>query len=294
MNIFNHSRFIAQCSRLSLCFFMIASIYSTSANAVVSDVVTPSVKGRAYLMGVFPYLAPLKLEKMYAPIAADYTKAIGANVQFMTNSTYKSFMKNLDKQLYDIVFVQPFDYVAIADKYGYRPLATRNKPLPAILVVKSDSNITSVSDLRGKTIALPPAVSAISFLMKNHLKENGIDPNRDIKIMHFRSHDSCMHNVVLKIVDACGTAPPAWRFFQTKMKDALKIIGKTDGIPNSIFAIHPRVPEAVRNKLAQQIATWPKTKHGLKLLKGAKVEKFVPAKDSDYDKVRSMAKEFRK
>jgi len=294
MNIFNHNGFTATFNKLSIGLFIIASIYSATGNAVVSDGVSQNAQSQAYLMGVFPYLAPVKLEKMYAPIAADYSKAIGTNVQFMTNSTYKSFMKNLDKELFDIVFVQPFDYVAIADKYGYRPLATRNKPLPAILVVKSGSKITSVGDLRGKKIALPPAVSAISFLMKNYLKENGIDPSKDIEIVHFRSHDSCMHNVVLKIVDACGTAPPAWRFFQTKMKDALKIIGKTNGIPNSIFAIHPRVPEEVRNKLIQQIATWPITKHGLELLKGAKVEKFIPAKDSDYDKVRIMAKEFRK
>ncbi|WP_455203971.1 phosphate/phosphite/phosphonate ABC transporter substrate-binding protein [Kaarinaea lacus] len=271
-------------------------LFFSPINFATSDMTKaqPIAKKSEYLMGVFPYLAPRELEKMYSPIAADYSKTINAKVLFRTNSTYKSFMKNLDKQMYDIVFVQPFDYVAIADKYGYRPLATRNKPLPAIFVVNPNSEIKSIEDLRGKTIALPPAVAAISYLIKNHLLENGIDPDSDITIKHFKSHGSCMRNVLIGSADACGTAPPALRFFETKMKTKLNVIAKTEGIPNSIFALHPRVPKEIEEKLKQQISSWPTTDDGKKLLKGVKVERFVPVEDSKYDSVRSMSKKFRK
>jgi phosphonate transport system substrate-binding protein len=247
----------------------------------------------AYRLGVFPYLAPRELEKMYAPIAADFADTIDHEVLFMTNSTYEKFMGNLDKQIYDIVFVQPFDYVAIADKYGYQPLATRNKPLPAILVVKPDSEFKSVDDLRGKTIALPPSVAAISYLIKDYLQKNGLNPDSDVTIEHHRSHASCMHNVILGKADACGTAPPALRFFKNKMNTSLRIVAKTKGIPNSIFAVHPRVPEETRNKLLQQVKTWPETENGKQLLKGVKVEAFVVAEDQDYNVVREMAERFR-
>jgi phosphonate transport system substrate-binding protein len=246
-----------------------------------------------YLMGVFPYLAPRELEKMYAPIAADISGTVNRDVLFMTSSTYKMFMANLDKEMYDIVFVQPFDYVTIADKYGYRPLATRNKPLPAILVVKPDSEFKTIEDLRGKTIALPPSVAAISYLIKDYLKKNGLDPASDVTIEHHRSHASCMHNVLLGTADACGTAPPALRFFKNKMNTSLNVIAKTKGIPNSIFAVHPRVPKEVQDKLMQQITSWTGTEDGKKLLKGVKVEAFVSANDKEYDVVRAMAKEFR-
>ncbi|MFV2055159.1 MAG: phosphate/phosphite/phosphonate ABC transporter substrate-binding protein [Thiohalomonadales bacterium] len=246
-----------------------------------------------YLMGVFPYLAPRELEKMYAPIAADYANTLGQNVQFMTSSTYKSFMKNLDNELYDIVFVQPFDYVAIADKYGYLPIATRNKPLPAILVVNPNSSIKTIADLKGKTIALPPSVAAMSYLIKDYLMENGLNPETDVTIMHYRSHGSCMQKVLIKIADACGTAPPALRFFQAKMKTTLQIIAKTKSIPSSIFAIHPRVAKEHRQKLIKQITSWNKTSKGKQLLKGAKVEFFIPISDNAYNDVRSMAKKYR-
>ena len=265
---------------------------AANAKSKIVDSPMDEVK-KDYLLGIFPYLAPRELEKMYAPIAADFSGVAEKNVLFMTSSTYKNFMVNLDKQMYDIVFVQPFDYVNIADKYGYRPLATRNKPLPAILVVKPDGKINNVAQLRGKVIALPPAVAAISYLIKNYLKENGLNPGTDVKIEHQRSHASCMRSVMLGTAAACGTAPPALAFFTKKMNTQLNTIAKTKAIPNSLFAVHPNVPEQVYQELLKQISSWSTTESGKLLLKGSKVDKFIPAYDKDYNVVRRMAKEFR-
>lgn len=254
---------------------------------------TPSVSKHEYLMGVFPYLSPRELEKMYAPVAADFSKAVGKDVLFMTSSTFEIFMSNLDKQMYDIVFVQPFDYVAIADKYGYRPLATRNKPLPAVILVQPDSEVRVLEDLRGKTLALPPSVAAISYMVKSYLERHGIDPAKDLAIEHHRSHASCMSSVVLGNAVACGSAPPAQRFFQAKMKTELRVIAQTEGIPNSIFAVHPRVSEVEREQLVQQVLSWPSTEAGKALLDGVKVEAFVTIDDEKYDVVRIMSKKYR-
>ena len=291
MNSYQNAIFrFALVLRRTIITFVLAATVSGVAVAEPSE----QTAGKdEYLMGVFPYLAPRELEKMYAPIAADFSNVINKDVLFMTSSTYETFMDNLDKQMYDIVFVQPFDYAAIADKYGYRPLATRNKPLPAIIVVKPDSEFSSVEDLRGKTIALPPSVAAISYLIKDHLEKNGLDPQKDVTIEHHRSHASCMRSVLIGNAHACGTAPPALRFFQSKMKTELKTIAKTKGIPSSIFAIHPRVPEDERKIIMQQIASWPATPEGKKLLKDVKVEAFIEIEDKEYDVVRTMAEKYR-
>jgi len=287
----NHSnssyRFLLRTITISL--MLTASFFGTATADPEQTRVTKS----EYLMGVFPYLAPRELEKMYSPIAAEFSITLKKDVLFRTSSTYKNFMKNLDKQIYDIVFVQPFDYVSIADKYGYRPLATRNKPLPAIIVIKPDSAIKSIKDLRGKTISLPPSVAAMSYLVKDHLEKNGIDPDKDITIEHHRSHASCMRSVLIGNAQACGTAPPALRFFQDKMKSELKIIAKTKGIPSTLFAIHPRITEKQRKALLKQITSWPDTEKGKKLLKSTKVQAFIPIKDKKYNGVRIMSKKFR-
>jgi len=288
MNYSNSSyRFLLRTITIS---FMLTSAFFSTATAEPEQT---SITKSEYLMGVFPYLAPRELEKMYSPIAAEFSNTLKKDVLFRTSSTYKNFMKNLDKQMYDIVFVQPFDYVSIADKYGYRPLATRNKPLPAIIVIKPDSAIKSIKDLRGKTISLPPSVAAMSYLVKDHLEKNGIDPDKDVTIEHHRSHASCMRSVLIGNAQACGTAPPALRFFQDKMKSRLKIIAKTKGIPSTLFAIHPRITENQRKELLKQITGWPDTEKGKKLLKNTKVQAFIPIKDKKYNGVRVMSKKFR-
>ncbi len=266
---------------------MVSTTYSTPQNSH-----TNQQKGLVF--GVFPYLAPRIIERIYAPIGHSFAQKLNQEVQFLTASSYQKFMDNLDKQMYDIVFVQPFDYVEIADKYGYRPLAVRNEKLPAVLVVTPDSPLKTVRDLKGTIIGLPPKVAAISYLIKRHLRDNGLILGKDVKVKYFRSHFSCMHNVLAGSVAACGTAPPAVRVFQSKMKRKLRIFSKTKSISNSLFAVHPRISKEKILKLKKMITHWQNYSQGKKLLKGAKTNSFIEIDDSQYNEVRVMARKFRK
>lgn len=239
-------------------------------------------------LGVFPHLPPRELEKVYAPIAAKFSEVLGKKVHFRSSSSYKKFMKKLDKQAFDIVMVQPFDYVRIADKFGYLPIATRSEPLATIVVVPEDSKISDMASLKGKKVALPPSVAAVSLLLKAALKEQGMVPDQDIQLSHHRSHVSCMQQVVIGTVDACGTAAPALRFFADKMNTKLKVIAETRKIPHTLFAVHPKISETDREKILQALQALSKTEEGRKLLKRGKLKPFIPIKDSDYDVVRNF------
>ena len=245
---------------------------------------------KEYVMGVFPHLPPRELEKVFSPMAADISKAVGKPVIFRTSSTYQKFMEQLDKQVFDIAFVQPFDYVRAADKYGYQPLATRKETLSAVIVTKQDSPLNSINDLQNKTIALPPKVAAVSHLIEDHLTSNNLITDKNIKLTYHRSHVSCMQQVLIGAADACGTAAPALRFFQHKMKVTLKTIAESKAIPHTLFAVHPRIPAADKDKIQQRIMSWGKTVEGKKMLERGKMKPLQPIKDEEYNIVRQMAK----
>ena len=245
---------------------------------------------RPYILGVFPHLPPRELEKVFAPIAAAMGKALGHKVLFRSSSTYNKFMVNENKEIYDILFTQPFDYIKVADHYGYLPLATRDEPLATIVVVQKGSLITSLDDLKGKKIALPPKMAAVSILFRVYLKKHGIVPDKDVKLTYHRSHVSCMQQVIIGAADACGTAAPALRYFTSKMKVNLDIIAKTPSIPHTLFAVHPRVPERDRKRLLQTILSWGKTEAGHKLLQRGRLKPFIKITDKDYDIVRQYSK----
>lgn len=256
----------------------------------ISSGINASSSQKEYIMGVFPHWPPRELEKVYSPMAADISKAIGKPVIFRTSSTYRKFMENLDKQVFDIAFVQPFDYIRIADKYGYKPLATRHEKLSAIIVTKQDSPLTNIKDLKNKTISLPPTVAAVSHLITDHIYNNHLTPGKNIKLSYHRSHVSCMQQVLIGTSDACGTAAPALRFFEHKMKVTLKIISRSKAIPHTLFTIHPRVPKKEKQKIQARILQWAKTDAGKKLLARGRMKPLRAIQDSEYDIVRRMAK----
>jgi phosphonate transport system substrate-binding protein len=263
----------------------------------ISGAQTPSVaapdkasdKSIIYVMGVFPHLPPRELEKVFAPMAADLGNVIGRDIQFRSSTTYKKFTKNITAGKYDIAFMQPFDYIKVAGKDGYLPAATRSQRLAAIIVTKTDSPLDGVKSLRNKRISLPPESAAVSILVKNDLIRNGLIPGKDVTLSYHRSHLSCMQKVLIGETDACGTAAPAVRFFEKRMKVELKTIAKTRDIPHTLFAIHSRVPEEERKKITQRIINWANTDEGQELLKRGSLKPFVEIQDSDYDIVREIA-----
>ena len=248
-----------------------------------------SAEEGGYVMGVFPHLPPRELEKVFSPMASDLSAAVERKIALRSNTTYERFSENLDHEVFDIAFVQPFDYVRVADELGYRPLATRTEKLTAIIVVKQDSAIKGLTDLKGKKIALPPPVSAVSHLVKGYLLEQDLVPGVDVSLSHHRSHVSCMQQVLIGEADACGTASPALRFFQHKMNVTMQVIGESLPIPHTLFAIHPRVPESDRERLRQRILSWGSSERGRALLARGRLKPFVPVEDSAYDVVRDLA-----
>jgi phosphonate transport system substrate-binding protein len=244
----------------------------------------------SYTLGVFPNMPPQELESVFGPIAAAIGKAIDAEVTFKTSSTYQTFMNKLDEQAYDIAYVQPFDYVRIADKYGYRPLAAMSEPLATMFVVKVDSKIEAFDDLRGKKIGFPPPVAAVSYLGKAYLKQRGFDLNKDVKISHFKSHLSCLQQVIIGNIDVCGTAGPMVRYFQYRMGLHTKVIGESPSIPHVLFATHPRVKEEDRKKMLKVLLSWSKTREGKEMLKRSKLNIYNAITDDAYDVVRDLKK----
>lgn len=273
---------------LDHCRFVLVWILGLFLMAPATAGAEPQI-GSEYIMGVFPHLPPRELEKVFSPIADDLGKAIDRKVVLRTNTTFERFRDNLDAQLYDIAFVQPFDYVRAADRYGYQPLATRTQRLATIVVVSEDSALTDLEDLRGKRLALPPEDAAVSHLLRAHLRGQGLSPGEDIELSHHRSHVSCMQQVLIGEAAACGTAAPARRYFERKMDVRLRVIETTHAIPHSLFTIHPRVPEKERELIQQRILSWANSETGRELLARGRLKPFVAVSDGQYDIVRKMA-----
>jgi phosphonate transport system substrate-binding protein len=247
-----------------------------------------SAGGKPYEFGVFPYLPVTKIHEMYGPMAIDFGAKLGRQVQLSSKARYGTFGDELRREIYDIAFVQPFDYVDAHDKYGYLPLARRPGDLQALIVVRDDSPLETLKDLRGKTVANPPVDAAVSHLTSMALWEAGIDPNTGVRRDYGKNHFTCVQSVVIGAADACGVAEPAFRRVeeQTHTTTRLRILHKTGGMPWPLFVVHKRVSRKDREVLLKTIVEWSKTEEGKKILDRGQFMPFVAAKDADYEVVR--------
>lgn len=247
-----------------------------------------------FQFGVFPHLSSGQIEYMFAPIAADLSKGLGHPVILKTKSSFEAFMAEVEKETYDIAFVQPFDYVWAHDRHGYIPLARRDEALTGLFVVKPDSALRTLSDTKGKVIGLPPEVAAVSHLAKMALWRAKLNPHTHVKLQHYKAHDACLQQLLIGEVDVCGTAAPPMRFFENKWNVKFRVLAETPSIAGSLIIVHPRVGKQQREALLKTILSWGETESGRQLLKRGELKAFVAATDAEYDDVRAYSRTMQK
>ena len=260
--------------------FVIPSIALSSGNS-----------NHQYEIGIFPHLSKTHLQATYTSVANSLAKNLDHTIHFDVDESIENFYQHLKSEHYDIVMVQPFEYVTLAKQYGYIPLATQKEMLRALIVAKKGGAIQNIQNLLGRKLLLPPNSTAISYLTKKHLHDFGFNLNQDISIRHERTHVACLQKLLLGFTDACATLQEALDFFERRMEVQFQVITQTLEIPHTLFAVHPRVDLSHRQALTKALLRWGDTSEGKKILKNKWLMPFREISDKDYDIVRKIKAE---
>jgi ABC-type phosphate/phosphonate transport system substrate-binding protein len=258
------------------------------AIALVYCAVSAADDRTSLVFGVFPYLPTAQLEQIYAPVAADLSIATGLEVQLRTRPSFDLFRDELVQQHYDLVFIQPFAYAQVASVNGYRSVARPTEALKAIFVVRGDSHIHEFKDLRNSTLAMPPKGSAVSLLARQTLGRYGLVPGTDIRLTYQNNHAACLRAVLIRKAAACITAPSPLHIFMQRTGVVFRILAYSEPIPGSTFAVHERLPAAMRAAIARRIVSWDQSAAGKVLLESLKLSPFIDSSDEDYLPVREI------
>lgn len=237
-----------------------------------------------YNFGIFPFMPMPALIKYYNSVSNNFTRHVHKRVIAQSRPTFKLFSEEIEKETYDIIFIQPFDYPK-AHKHHYIPLARRSDDLDAIIVTKVGSKIKSINDLNGKILANPPRESAITNVITKELIKYGLNDNNKVQMIYTGNHFACMQMVLVGKADACSTTTPVlkhWENSELKNKK-LHAIHRASSVPHTLYMAHERVPEKDRALFKKTILSWTSNPEGKSILKIFNVKSFVEAKDSDYD-----------
>jgi len=205
----------------------------------------------AYRLGVFPYVPVLTIDRIYGPVAAQFAEDLGRPVHLKTKPTFDQFVEELRKETYDIILVHPFFYVEARDNHHYEPLARLEEPLTALVMVREGDPFETLADLKGEIIGLPPALAAVTDLIKASLIDAGLVPGVDVALEHHRSKPSCLHALALGRAAACGLPRFALSQIDPNNEMKLRLMFETEPVSNFLFAAHARVPVADRVDLCK-------------------------------------------
>ncbi len=247
----------------------------------------------AYTLGVFPYLSAARLEPIYVPVALEMSKTLERPVGFLTSTEFRKFFEKLSQQRFDFALIQPFWYPPAAERFNYLPLVRFEEPLTSMIAVPEDSPVKSIDDLRGKTVATPPAFVPVVHMARRALKDRGLVTGVDLEFRAYKTVDSCFQQVLIGHASACVAPSFALRKIEEKLQVKLRTVLESPSIPNLSLVAHSRIPPAQREKVKDLLLSWDSGATGPSngLLKEINTRRFVPAIDAEYDVVRSYLRE---
>jgi len=222
---------------------------------------------------------------------------VGAKLQLEASRSYETF----EQKLYDrhFHFALPNPYQTINSlQHGYRVFGKMagDDQFHGIILVRKDSGIHTVADLKGKTISFPaPTALAATMMPLYYLHMQGLDVNHDIHRLFVGSQDSVMMNVYLGQTAAGASWPPPWQaFVERNPQIAAELVVKweTPALINNGLVVRDDVPQPLLEQVSALLFALHTTEEGRKLLAALPLERFESATDATYQPVYAFMEKY--
>lgn len=241
---------------------------------------------------------------------SDLSEALGIKVSEINVSDYNAVVEAMRTGNADIAYYGPVSYVQAAERANAEVLVVpaskgekENAGYTSQIIVKADSDIQTLEDLRGKSFAFvdPSSTSgnyvptlelmnAIDGITNESLHTNGAFFE---SVIYSGTHQNGLQSVLNGDVDA---APIASTTLTTEIEagraneEDIRIIHESAVIPASPFAIRGDLPEDLKAAVKEFLLNYDNEQYFVSMLGAEKGDetRFVEASDSDYDYIREL------
>lgn len=249
-------------------------------------------------LAVHPLHNPAELLRCYGPLL-DYltTNSSGVRFQLEASRDYGDFERKYRAGEPEFILPNPWQCLD-ALKTGYEIIAMAGDPtdFKGIFIVRKDSPIREVEDLKGRSIAYPsPTALAACMMPQWFLHSKGFDVNRDVENRFVGSQESAIMNVYLGQTAVGCTWPPPWRRFcaaHPAEAAQLKVLWETPPLVNNAVMVRHDVPASVREEVRRLLVHLHETPAGRAILAAMETDRFLPATAADYEPARRFIATF--
>ena len=255
---------------------------------------------KVFIIGVHPLHNPKRLHEIFGPIANYLSLNIdGVSFKIEASRNYAAYDKKLYSRKFHFSLPNPFQTVNSL-KHGYRVFAkmSDDENFRGIFLVRKDSNIKSVMDLKDHAVSFPaPTALAATMMPQYYLQQHGLNVMQDIDIKYVGSQESSIMNVMLGNTKAGATWPPPWRALSKERPELAKeltVIWQTDFLPNNSWVVRDDIKETTVRQVKKLLLNLHQQPQGKKWLAKMELSKFEEANNDTYKPVIAFLKRFNK
>ncbi|MNO32406.1 Phosphate-import protein PhnD precursor [compost metagenome] len=247
------------------------------------------------------------LEAKAKPLEKLLSDKLGIPVEVSVSTDYNTIIEAMASKKVDVGFLPPTAYVLAKEKgaadvilqaqrFGVKdetgePTDELVDFYKAMIIVKKDSDIKTVEDLKGKKIAYQNVTSSAGFVWPaGKLMEAGLDPLKDVQAITVKGHDQGVLAVLNGDVDAAAIFQDARNVVKNDYPavfEDTRVLTYTEKIPNDTISVRPDMNPEWITKLQDAFISLGTDEEGHKIISEIySHEGYVKSEDSIFNIVR--------
>ncbi len=240
-------------------------------------------------LSMLPNTSPEEIHRRIAPLAALLSKQLGVQVEPYIVSDFNDYEKKLADGAIDISYANPVVFVKYSKQH--EPMALRTKGegggFHGLVIVRNDSPIQTLAELRGKKVVATGRTSAYGFFsQKLSLMDLGIVAERDLQLEE--SVDNKIENVILSVymgeADAGFITESGRNRIDRYVPPAMiKVLATTAPLPGWVLSVRRSVAAGVKDKLQHTVVA---LKPGDPVLQAMEISAFRAPSPQEFDGLR--------
>ncbi|MCK5877995.1 MAG: phosphate/phosphite/phosphonate ABC transporter substrate-binding protein [Candidatus Marithrix sp.] len=261
---------------------------------------SPIVTETEYIFGIHPLHNPQRLFEVFGPMM-EYLSNNIEDVSFKLEASrnYAAYDKKLYAHKFHFSLPNPFQTINAVDK-GYRVFGKMgdDQNFRGIILVRKDSGINEVSDLKGTAVSYPaPTALAATMMPQYYLQTNGVNVMTELDNQYVGSQESSIMNVFLKQTMAASTWPPPWKALskeRPELAEQLIVKWETKPLLNNGLVVLPEVPNKIVTQVINLLTQLNQHEEGRAILARMELSGYESATNETYLPIRDFIKIFSK
>lgn len=247
-------------------------------------------------LGVFPRRNAQITFKLFSPLTDHLSSELGRPVHLDISNNFETFWQKLTSGKFDLIHCNQYHYLVAQKDFGFEIIGTNAEfgktTIAGSIIVRKDSGIESLADLKGKKILFGGGPSAMqSYIVATYLLRQAGLVSGDYKEEFAINPPNALLATYYQQADAAGSGDLVMQMDTITSRidtSQLKILAVSQQFPQLPWAVSRSLSPELRSQIRMVMTTMDQSHDGLAALHGAFLDKIIPADDQDFEAFREI------